>query len=118
MVTEWMMSACLYAAACAMGWLAAGISGRLDGRARSAHTTEAPSMACWADAVGLRLTTNAFPSRGGQQHTGITRDICPRCQSPKCKQNGREPDTWKTHGMGTQHRNPRGNLLGEARRNA
>jgi hypothetical protein len=32
MVTEWMMSACLYAAAFAIGWLAAGIYGRLDGR--------------------------------------------------------------------------------------
>ena len=89
MGTAWMMSACLDAAACAMGWLAAGISGRLDGRERSAHTTGAPSMVCWADAVGLRLTTNPFPSSGGHQHAVIIRDICPRCQSPTFKKTGR-----------------------------
>jgi|RhiMetdeSRZDD1v2_1073273.scaffolds.fasta_scaffold41837_6 hypothetical protein len=32
MMTEWMMSTCLYAAAFAIGWVAAGICGRLGRR--------------------------------------------------------------------------------------
>ena len=36
----------------------------------------------------LWLTKNASPSSGGQQHTMMIRDVCPRCQSPKFKKNG------------------------------
>src|SRR5215468_8377079 len=28
------------------------------------------------------------PFSGGQQHTMVIRDVCPRCQSPKFKKNG------------------------------
>jgi transposase-like protein len=36
----------------------------------------------------LLLTKNASQAGGGQQQVMITRDVCPRCQSPKRKKNG------------------------------
>jgi insertion element IS1 protein InsB len=36
----------------------------------------------------LTLTKNASHASGGQQQAMITRDVCPRCQSPKHKKNG------------------------------
>jgi insertion element IS1 protein InsB len=36
----------------------------------------------------LLLTKKASHASGGQQNTMITRDVCPRCQSPKYKKNG------------------------------
>jgi insertion element IS1 protein InsB len=36
----------------------------------------------------LLLTKNASQAGGGQQQAMITRDVCPRCQSPKHKKNG------------------------------
>jgi insertion element IS1 protein InsB len=36
----------------------------------------------------LLLTKHASHASGGQQQAMITRDVCPRCQSPKYKKNG------------------------------
>src|SRR5262245_6832173 len=46
------------------------------------------SMSCSADDAVLGLTNNASPSCGGPQHAMVSRDVCPRCQAPKCTKNG------------------------------
>ena len=45
-------------------------------------------MSCWGGDAVLLLTKPMSPSSGGPQHAMIVRDVCPRCQSPKCRTNG------------------------------
>jgi transposase-like protein len=45
----------------------------------------------------LLLTQNASHASGGQQAAMITREVCPRCQSPKHKNNGHRPNGQLSH---------------------